>query len=116
MTKGETPETHLPERAQPREDAAPNPGAVLALGRREDLDAHVARGPVLDLGEQPIAEAPRQGRPARQQDVAEEGHAQVEVRAGDGVEDERREPRVLEPQQRGVEEDFGSAEALGPDL
>lgn len=66
--------------------------------------------------QQPVAEALGQRRTAGQNDVAEEGLAQVHVRAVDGVHDHVMETRVLEADDFRVEEDFRCAEAFGADL
>jgi len=115
QTVRKTP-TNLPKRTQPRQDAPPNPRTILALRRRPDLDAHVLDRQPLDLEQQPVAEAPRQRRAAGEHDVGEQGLAQVEVGAADGVDDHVVQPRVLEPDDLRVEEDLGGAETFRADL
>ncbi|KAJ3557234.1 hypothetical protein NPX13_g9972 [Xylaria arbuscula] len=51
---------NLSKCAQPSQDAATDPRRVLALGRGEDLNAHVLNRERLHLAQQPVAEAFRQ--------------------------------------------------------
>ena len=108
--------THLPECTQAGQNAASDPGAVFPLGRGPDLDAHVLDRQLLDFVQEPVAEALGERRAARQDDVAEQGLAQVHVGAVDGVHDHVVQPRVLEPDDLRVEEDLRGPEAFGADL
>lgn len=111
-----TTQTHLSKRAQPGQDAAPYPGRVLPLGRGKDLDAHVLDGQPLHLGQEPVAEAFGERAAARQDNVAVQGLAQVEVGPVDGVDDDLVHAWVLEADDFRVEEDLGGPEPLGSDL
>ena len=115
-TQGRKIRTCLSECAQPGENAAPDPRAVLALGRRKDLDAHVLDGKPLQLGQQPVAKALCERGPAGEHDVGVEGLAQVQVGAVDGVDHHLVDALVFQPHELRVEQDLGGAEALGADL
>lgn len=107
---------HLSERAQARQDASADPGAVFALGRREDLDSHVFDGQTLDFVQQSVAEAFCEGCAAAEDDVAVQGLAQVEVSAADGVNNNLVNARVFEAYYLRVEEDLWGAKPLGANL
>lgn len=108
--------TDLSKRAQPRQNAAADPGRVLALGWRKDLYPHVLDGDALHLGQQAVAEALGQGAAAGQHNVGVQVLAQVEVCPVDGVDDDLVHAGVLEADDFWVEEDLWRAEALCADL
>lgn len=108
--------TYLPKRAQPRQNTAPNPRRVLPLWRREDLDPHILDGEALHLEEQAVTEPLGHRGAAREHNVAKQRLAQVEIGAVYRVDNDLVHARVLEPDDLGVEEDFGGAEAFSSDL
>ena len=106
---------HLLEGRQRGEDRPPDPDAVLALGRRDDLDLHRpgrARG---DLLVHAVGDAREHRRPAREHDVAVEVLADVDVALHDRVEGGLVNPGRLHADGGGGEQDLGAAEALGAD-
>ena len=108
--------TDLPERTQPRQNTPPNPGTILALRRRPDLDPHVLDGQSLDLVQKSVAEALGQRRAAGEDDVAEEGLTQIHIGAVDGVDDHVMQAGILQADNLRVEENFRGAKAFRADL
>ena len=108
--------TYLSERAQPGKNTSSNPRRVLPLRWRKDLYPHVLDRQLLQLRQQPVAEALGQRAAARQHNVAVERLAQVQVRPVDGVDDNLVHAGVLEADDFRVEEDLGRPEPLGADL
>ncbi len=108
--------TNLSEGAQSRENTASDPGGVLPLGRREDLDPHVLDGHLPDLVEEPVAEALGQRSAAGQDDVGIQCRPEVQVCPADGVDNHLVHPGVFQTDNLGVEENLGRSEALLPNL
>ena len=106
---------HLLERRQRRQDRPADPHAVLALGRRDDLDLHRpgrARG---DLLVHAVGDAREHRRPAREHDVAVEVLADVDVALHDRVERRLVDAGRLHADGRRREQDLRAAEALRAD-
>lgn len=108
--------TYLPKRAQPRQNTASNPRRVLPLRRCKDLDPHILDSETLHLEQKTITEPLGHRGAARENNVAEQRLAQVEIGAVYGVDNDLVHARVLEPDDLWVEKDFWGAETLGSDL
>jgi hypothetical protein len=106
---------HLLEGGQRSQDGTPDPDAVLALRRRDDLHLHRpgrARG---DLLVHAVCDPGEHRRASGQHDVAVQVLADVDVALHDRVEGRLVDAGRLHADGRGREQHLGAAEALGAD-
>ena len=99
-------------KGQKRSLPAPNPNAVLALRGSDDLDLHGRGGEVDELLLHAVSNAGEHRCAAREDDVAVEVLADVDIALHDGVVGGLVDASELTAQEGGLEEGLGAAEAL----
>ena len=106
---------HLLEGGERGEDGAADPDGVLALWGSDDLDLHRARGQCRDLLLHAVRDTRVHGGASRQDGVGVQILTDVDVALHDAVIRRLVDAGGLHPQEAGLEEGLGAAEALVAD-
>ncbi len=102
----------LLEGAERGQNRPANPLAVLALRRRNALDAHGARREAGELARQTVRNSRKHGAAAAEQHVAVEVLAQIDVALHDAVVDDLVNAGALHAEERGLEQRLGAPVSL----
>ena len=103
---------HLLEGGETSEDGSSDPDGVLPLRGGDDLDLHGGRGEGVELLGHPLPDSGVHGGSAGEDNVGVEVLPDVDVALHDGLEGAVVDSGGLAPNEGGLEEDLGAAEAL----